>query len=79
MLDEFMVLVARLMYGGRMDVARLRERAEYMYIPPEQLMTRAIAATLGPSLGLRVVAEYDMPGTSGTELRQRTTVFVKES
>jgi SAM-dependent methyltransferase len=77
-LDSLLLAMSRLMYGDRMDDARLRERTEYMYIPPEQLMTQAVAGEIAPSLGLRRVAQYEMTGTSVSQLRQRVTVFVKD-
>lgn len=75
--DALVQGAGRLVYGGTLEPAQLRERTEYMYIPPEQLMTAAIRDRLAPSLGLRCISEHDVPGTSITQLRQRTTVFAK--
>jgi hypothetical protein len=61
-----------------MSDALLRERTEYMYIPPEQFMTAGVRTELAPACGLRVVAELDIPATSSTQLKQRVTVFKKD-
>jgi len=77
-LDSLLLLIGRLMYGDRMDAARLRERTQYMYIPPEQLMTRTVVDEIAPSVGLRRIALYETASTSFSQLRQRVTVFVKD-
>jgi SAM-dependent methyltransferase len=77
-LDALLVAFARRAYGGQMSDALLRERTEYMYIPPEQFMSSAVRDELAPGGGLRLVSEVDMPGTSATQLKQRITVFRKD-
>jgi len=76
--EAFVNGVARLAYGRTLDDGRLRERTEYMYIPPEQLMTPDTRSRLAPSLGLEPIADREVGNTSATQLRQRITVFVKE-
>jgi trans-aconitate methyltransferase len=76
--DAGLAAVARVAYGRRMEDALLRERTEYMYIPPEQLMTPWVRDQLAPSVGLRPAVDLDMPGASATQLRQRVTVFHKD-
>lgn len=76
--DALLVAAGRRAYGRQLDDGLIRERIEYMFIPPEQLMTRDVVARLAPSLGLRFVARHEMPGTSATQLQQHVTVFQKD-
>jgi trans-aconitate methyltransferase len=76
-LDALLLSAARRAYGHAMNDALLRERIEYMYIPPHQFMSAAIKLRLA-SAGLRVVAEHDVPAASATQLKQRVTVFRKD-
>jgi trans-aconitate methyltransferase len=76
--DSLLLALARRAYGAQMSDALLRERTEYMYIPPEQFMTAAIRDELAPAYSLRVVAELDVLATSGTQLKQRVTIFKKD-
>jgi len=69
--------LARAAYGRSMDDRMLRERVEYMYIPPEQIMS-ANVETLTASFGLRLIARDALPGTSATQLKQRVSVFQKD-
>ena len=75
--EAFVNGLARLAYGRALDASRLRERTEYMYIPPEQLMTADTRNRLAPSLGLAPGADREVPNTSATQLRQRITVFTR--
>lgn len=77
-LDSLIVAIARAVHGRAMDVGGLRERAEYMYIPPEQLLTRSIVDRLAPSLGLRAIEERDVASPTVAQLKQRVTVFRKD-
>ena len=76
--DALLMAAGRRAYGRQFGDELIRERVEYMFIPPEQLMTRQLVLELAPSLGLRLVAHHEMPGTSATQLRQRVTVFQKD-
>jgi SAM-dependent methyltransferase len=76
--DALLLALARRAYGGQMSDALLRERTEYMFIPPEQFMSSAVRDDLAPAGGLRIVAELDVPSTSATQLKQRVTVFRKD-
>jgi len=77
-IDALLMALARRAYGGEMNDALLRERTEYMYIPPEQFMTAGVRDDLAPSCGLRAVAELDVAAASATQLKQRVTVFRKD-
>ena len=76
-IDAALVGLGRMAYGRAMSDSLIRERVEYMYIPPEQLMSSAIDAHAA-SLGLRLVGRHEMPGTSATQLRQRVCVFRRD-
>jgi ubiquinone/menaquinone biosynthesis C-methylase UbiE len=76
--DGLLLWMARRTYGRQMNDALLRERTEYMYIPAEQMMTGRMKRIGAPALGLRLVAEMDMTGTSRTQLAQRVTIFQKD-
>jgi hypothetical protein len=76
--DALLTAAGRRVYGRQMDDLLIRERIEYMFIPPEQLLTREVVARLAPSLGLRFIARHEMPGTSATQLQQHVTVFQKD-
>jgi trans-aconitate methyltransferase len=77
-LDRLLAAIGGLRYGHRLDTRLIQERTEYMYIPPEQLMTQAVIREIAPATGLRCIAHYDMPAASITQLRQRVIVFVKD-
>jgi SAM-dependent methyltransferase len=76
--DALLLALARRLYGGQMSDTLLRERTEYMYIPPEQFMTARVRDELAPACGLRAIAELDVAATSATQLKQRVTVFRKD-
>jgi SAM-dependent methyltransferase len=75
--DSLLMALGRFVYGRAMDDSLIRERIEYMYIPPEQLMSTA-TASLTTSVGLGLIASHEMPGASATQLKQRVSVFQKE-
>jgi SAM-dependent methyltransferase len=75
--DWLLMALGRIAYGQSMDDALIRERIEYMYIPPEQLMSSAIES-MTRSVGLDLVARHAMPGVSATQLEQRVSVFQKD-
>jgi trans-aconitate methyltransferase len=77
-IDAALVGLGRMAYGRAMSDSLIRERIEYMYIPPEQFISSAIDAQAA-SLGLRLVERQEMPGTSATQLKQRVSVFRKEA
>jgi SAM-dependent methyltransferase len=77
-LDRVLLSIARRQFGGEMDDDLLRERIEYMYIPPEQLMTARVRDHLTRELGLRLISEMNVPGASATQLKQHVTVFRKD-
>lgn len=77
-IDFIVNRIGTMMHGRTLDAVRLKERTEYMYIPPEQLMTTAIRSDLAPSLGLQPILHRSVPSTSLTQLRQRITIFVKQ-
>jgi 2-polyprenyl-3-methyl-5-hydroxy-6-metoxy-1,4-benzoquinol methylase len=76
-LDRLILTVGRLLHGHEMDDASLRERVEYMYVPPVRMMDDALAASIA-SVGLRRVATYAMTTTSLSQLKYAVTVFVRE-
>jgi trans-aconitate methyltransferase len=76
--DALLLAAARRAYGRQMSDALLRERTEYMYIPPEQFMSATVRDALAPACGLHAVAELDVAAASATQLEQRVTVFRKD-
>jgi len=76
--DSMLMGLGRRAFGDAMDDALIRERIEYMYIPPEQVMTKATESLIA-SLGLALIAQHEMPGASATQLKQRVSVFQKDS
>ena len=77
-IDALLLALAQRAYGSLMNDALLKERIEYMYIPPEQYMTAAVRDVLAPSVGLRVISEMNIVNMSLTQLKQRVTVFRKD-
>ena len=75
--ESLMMALGRLAYGRSMDERLIRERIEYMFIPPEQVMSNA-TESLTTSVGLRLIARHDLPGVSATQLKQRVSVFHKD-
>src|SRR5262249_27456518 len=77
-LDAALLAAARRAYGHEMNDALLRERTEYMYIPPQQFMSTEVRADLAAAGGLRLIADGAGPTTSLTQLKQRVTIFRKD-
>jgi 2-polyprenyl-3-methyl-5-hydroxy-6-metoxy-1,4-benzoquinol methylase len=75
--DAAILAAARLIHGREMDPAGLRERVRYMYMPPERLESRWLTATLAPSVGLYLVAQYPLRSVSPSQLRHRASIFEK--
>jgi len=74
--DRAILTVARWLHRRDMDDDALRERVAYMYVPPERMMSPALAATLEAS-GLRRVATHATASTSPSQLRHNVTVWAK--
>jgi 2-polyprenyl-3-methyl-5-hydroxy-6-metoxy-1,4-benzoquinol methylase len=72
--DRLILQSARVWHGSDMDDAGLRERVEYMYLPPERVMDARVAR-LFAAAGLRQRREYPATSTSPSQLRHRITVF----
>jgi len=75
-LDRRILQVARLVHGGDMDDDSLRERVDYMYIPPERMMGEQLAGCFA-SAGLHRAAEVPMNSTSPSQLKHGVTIFVR--
>jgi 2-polyprenyl-3-methyl-5-hydroxy-6-metoxy-1,4-benzoquinol methylase len=75
--DALILAAGRALHGRDMDEAGLRERIQYMYMPPTRLETRALTAEIAPSAGLRAIAHYPMPSASLSQLRHRVTIYEK--
>jgi SAM-dependent methyltransferase len=73
--DMAILLAARALHGREMNEAGLRERLDYMYLPPTRLVDRWMLDEAAPAAGLRVVAQYPMVSTSPSQLRHNVTVF----
>jgi len=77
-LDAVILRIGRLLHGGEMTDAGLRERVPYMYIPPERLAGRSLREQIAPSVGLRLVTRYPMRSTSLSQLKHEVLVFEKQ-
>jgi SAM-dependent methyltransferase len=73
--DSAILLAARALHGREMDDASLRERIDYMYMPPTRTLDRDTRERVAPSAGLRVIAQYPMRSSSPSQLRHNVTVF----
>jgi SAM-dependent methyltransferase len=73
-LDELILKIGRLLHGGEMTEAGLRERIPYMYIPPTRMLNPAFTSSASSS-ELALVARYAMPSTSLSQLRHCVIVF----
>jgi SAM-dependent methyltransferase len=74
--DAAILQAGRLLHGREMDDDRLRERVEYMYIPPERMMNEALGQQFA-SAGFRRATELAMRSTSPSQLKHSATVFVR--
>ncbi|MCU1385388.1 MAG: hypothetical protein JWL71_4085 [Acidobacteria bacterium] len=75
LVDRAILFAARALHGREMDARSLRERIDYMYMPPTRMLDRHMRERLAPAAGLRVVAQYPMRSTSPSQLRHNVTVF----
>jgi len=73
--DWLILFAAKMLHRREMDEQALRERVDYMYMPPTRTLDRATRERVAPSVGLRVVAQYPMHSTSPSQLRHNVTVF----
>ena len=73
--DAAILFAARALHGREMDERSLRERIDYMYMPPTRMLDRETCERVAPAAGLRVIAQYPMPSTSPSQLRHNVTVF----
>jgi SAM-dependent methyltransferase len=73
--DAAILLAARIWHGREMSVAGLRERLDYMYLPPTRMVDRWMIEEAAPAAGLRMIAQYPMASTSPSQLRHNVTVF----
>jgi SAM-dependent methyltransferase len=76
LVDVAILRAGRLLHGREMDDDRLRERVDYMYIPPERMMNEALGRQFA-SAGLRRTTELAMRSTSPSQLKHSATVFVR--
>lgn len=76
--DGLILAAARLLHARQMDDRQLRERVQYMYIPPERMMNGALAAAL-KAAGLRHTATHDNRSTSPSQLRHNITVWTRNA
>lgn len=73
--DLAILSVARALHGREMGDAALRERLDYMYLPPTRVADRRLIGETAPAAGLRAIAQYPMASTSPSQLRHNVTVF----
>jgi trans-aconitate 2-methyltransferase len=76
LVDAAILQTGRLLHGREMNDERLRERVDYMYIPPERMMNDALGRQF-VSAGLQRAAELAMRSTSPSQLKHSATVFVR--
>jgi trans-aconitate 2-methyltransferase len=74
--DAAILQAGRLLHRRKMDDERLRERVDYMYIPPERMMSDALGRQF-VSAGLQRTAELAMRSTSPSQLKHSATIFVR--
>ena len=72
--DRLILRIGRAVHAREMDDAGLRERIDYMYLPPERVMDARLER-LFESAGFRRRAQYAAKHTSLSQLRHRITVF----
>jgi SAM-dependent methyltransferase len=73
--DALILFAARTLHGREMDLPALRERIDYMYLPPTRMLDRATRDRVAPSAGLRAISQHAMPSTSPSQLRHNVTIF----
>jgi SAM-dependent methyltransferase len=77
-IDALILRFGRALHGSEMTDDGLRERVEYMYIPPARMMNHRLQSMAAAS-GLHVVAEYPIKSTSASQLRHNVTIFARDS
>jgi SAM-dependent methyltransferase len=77
-MDALILAAGRLLHSQQMDDDRLRERVQYMYVPPERMMDAPLVGAL-TAAGLRQTATHPNPSTSPSQLRHNVTVWTKAS
>jgi len=75
-LDRRILQIARLVHRGDMDDDSLRERVDYMYIPPERMMGEQLARSFAAA-GLHRTTEYPINSASPSQLKHGVTIFVR--
>jgi SAM-dependent methyltransferase len=75
--DALILGIGRALHRHAMDDAGLRERVQYMYIPPTRLETLSLTAGIAPAAGLHPIAQYPMRSLSPSQLRHRVTIYEK--
>jgi len=78
MIDAMILTAGRLLHSQQMDDDRLRERVQYMYMPPERMIDAPLVGAL-TAAGLRQIATHPNPSTSPSQLRHNVTVWTKSS
>jgi SAM-dependent methyltransferase len=76
--DAMILAAGRLLHSQQMDDDQLRERVQYMYVPPERMMDSPLVGAL-TAAGLRQTATHPNPSTSPSQLRHNVTVWTKAS
>jgi SAM-dependent methyltransferase len=74
--DSLILSAGRLLHSRQMDDDQLRERVQYMYLPPQRMMDAALVAAFTKA-GLRRTATHSNPSTSPSQLRHSVTVWSK--
>lgn len=77
-MDAMILAAGRLLHSQQMDDDQLRERVQYMYVPPERMMDAPLVGAL-TTAGLRQTATHPNPSTSPSQLRHNVTVWTKAS
>ena len=76
--DAVILAAGRLLHSQQMDDDRLRERVQYMYVPPERMMDAPLVGAC-IAAGLRQTATHSNPSISPSQLRHNVTVWTKAS
>jgi SAM-dependent methyltransferase len=74
--DRLIIGAARLVHRGGMDDAAMRERVQYMYLPPIRVMGEHLASQFAAA-GLSRTAEAPMPSTSPSQLKHSVTIWTR--
>jgi len=76
LVDAAILQAGRLRHGREMDDERLRERVDYMYIPPERMMDEALRRQFALA-GLQRATELAIRSTSPSQLKHSATIFAR--